>query len=348
MEKEADFNYRVYIVGIYSRNDKMSVKYSFSFFCLGLILLLCMALPVFAVDEYVIGPEDELEIVFWQVPEQNQTVTVRQDGKITLSIIGEIQAAGQTAKNLAEKIERDVSLYDKRISQATVTVIEYNSQKVFIAGQIGNPGKMTFEVIPDVWTIIKEAGGATDLGDLTRVSIIKSTEGGGEVITVNVLEAIATGTIDNLPKIVSGNTIEIPRAAGGVPGRQLASDFIERKNLFYIYGEVISPGNKSFEGEMDILDALGTAGGFTADADLNKVKIISKNASGTTVLHANLNDYKINGQAKRILIKREDTIVIGQKGRSFISWENLRDLAAVTTSIVTLYLLVDRNSDSNR
>ena len=318
-------------------------------FCILLcgLSIVCLATLLSAVDEYVIGPEDELTISFWQAPDQNQTVTVRQDGKITLSIIGEITAAGLTSRELADQIERNVSLYDKRISQATVTVTGYHSQKIFVAGQVGTPGTITFEVIPDIWTVIKEAGGATDQGDLTRVSIIKSQDQGGEVITVNVLQAIANGTTDRLPKLESGNTIEIPRAAGGVPGRQLTSDFTERKNLFYVIGPVHQPGNHGYEGEMDILDALGAAGGVTENANLKKVKVISKNGDGTTVLHANLEDYKKNGQAKRITIKREDTIIISERGRSFISWENLRDFAAVTTSIVTLYLLFDNRNNNN-
>ncbi len=300
-----------------------------------------------AAEEYIIGPEDELEISFWQVPEQNQTVVVRQDGKITLSIIGEIQAEGLTGRQLSEQIERNVSLYDSRISQATVTVTGYNSQKIFVAGQVGTPGKMTFEVIPDIWTVIKEAGGATEQGDLTRVSVIKTQEQGGEVITVNILEAIANGKIDNLPRLENGNTIEVPRAAGGVPGRQLTSDYTERRNLFYVIGPVNTPGNHSYEGEMDIIDALAAAGGLTESGDYTNVQVISKNSAGTTVLHANLDDYRKNGQAKRILIKQEDMIVVGQRGRGFISWENLRDFSAVATSLVTLYLLFDSNSNRN-
>jgi polysaccharide export outer membrane protein len=83
-------------------------------------------------DEYIIGPEDVLQISFWQEPTLDQTVMVRQDGKITLSIIGEITAAGLTSKELAGKIVKDVSLYNKKISQATVTVIGFLSRQVYV------------------------------------------------------------------------------------------------------------------------------------------------------------------------------------------------------------------------
>jgi polysaccharide export outer membrane protein len=269
-------------------------------------------------------------------------VTVRQDGKITLSIIGEITAAGMTSRELAQAIEQNVSLYNKKISQATVTVVSFNSQKIFVSGQVLLSGKKTYEVIPDIWTVIKEAGGASDLGDLTRVAIIRSKESGGEVVTVNVLEAVAQGTLDKLPKLKSGDTIEVPKMAGGVPGRQLAAEFGERQNLFYILGQVRSPGIQSYESGMDIFDAVGKAGGTTDLADLRKVTIISKNGAGSTVINVDLKKRQVAGQARRIVIKPEDTIVIGEKKHALLSWNQIRDFSAVAGTVVSFIYLINR------
>lgn len=313
---------------------------------LGICCIICLcSQPILANDEYIIGAEDMLQISFWQEPSLDQIVQVRQDGKITLSIIGEIQAAGLTSSDLATQIERNVSLYNQKISQATVTVTGFNSQKVFVSGEVVAPGKITYEVIPDLWTVIREAGGTSETGDLTRVSIIRANEDGGEMITVNVLEALASGSLENLPKLKSGDTVDIPRSAGGLPGRQLASDYGDRKNLFYVIGEVNRPGQLEFDGEVDILDAIGLAGGITERANLKDVKIITKNGTGTSVIKANLKKYREEGHPRRISIKREDLVVVGQKGRPWISWENLRDVATVTTALVTLYILIDQTRD---
>jgi len=307
------------------------------------VLLALVALSGWAfADEYVIGPEDVLRISFWQDPALDQTVAVRQDGKITLSIIGEITAAGLTSSQLSEKIESDVSLYHRQISQAAVTVIGFNSQKVFVTGQVGAPGKRTFEVIPDLWTVIKEAGGTTEAADLTRITIIRSGEDGGEKITVNLLEAIANGAVDRLPALKSGDTIEIPKMAGGVPGRQLAGDYSQRKNLFYVLGQVRAPGTHAFEDGLDILDAIGVAGGTSEFADLKNVRIISKIGSGSSVIKVDLKKYQKDGQARRLLIKPEDTVIIGQKGRSILSWGQLRDIAAVAGTVISFIYLIDR------
>jgi len=293
-------------------------------------------------EEYIIGPEDVLKISFWQDPALDQTVMVRQDGKITLSIIGEITAAGLTSRELADKIESNVSLYHKQISQATVTVIGFNSQKVFVTGQVSTPGKSTFEVIPDIWTVIKEAGGTTEAADLSRITIIRSGENGSERIAVNLLEAISNGTIERLPKLKSGDTIEIPKMAGGVPGRQLTDDYTQRKNLFYVLGQVRVPGTHAYEEGLDILDAIGVAGGTSEFADLKNVRIVSKIGNGSSVIKVNLKEYQKDGKARRLIIKPEDTVIIGQKGRSILSWAQIRDVAAVAGTIISFIYLIDR------
>lgn len=313
--------------------------------CIPVVIILLLAGAAgfaAAADEYVIGPEDIVRISFWQAPELDQEAAVRQDGKITISIIGEITAAGLTCRELASQIESNISLYNKKISQATVTVIGFNSQKIFVSGQVVAPGKKTFEVIPDLWTVIKEAGGATETGDLTRVTIIRSKESGGEVITVNVLEAISRGNLENLPKLNSGDTVEIPKTAGGTLGHQLANEYIGGKNVIYVLGEVRTPGVQTFENGSDLLDVIGGAGGMTAGADAEHVQIISKTGRGTSVTKVNLKKYQRDGQARRVVIKQEDTIVIGAKKSSFLSWTQLRDFAAVAGTVVSFIYLIDR------
>jgi len=296
-------------------------------------------------EEYVIGPGDVLKVSFWQDPSLDQEVQVRHDGKITLSIIGEIEATGFTSQQLADRIERNVSLYNTKVSQAAVTVIAYRSQRVFVSGMVSMPGKYSFEVIPDLWTVIKEAGGATETGDLSRVTIIRSRERGGEIITVNILEAIATGKVDQLPKLESDDTVEIPRVPGGVPGRQLASEYEEKRNLYYVIGQVNAPGIKAYEENIDILDAIGTASGTTSDADLTKVSVISKNGQGTSMMKLDLTKDQERGRARRVMVKPEDMIIVAQKKRAFLGWGTLRDVLAVAGTIASLYLVIENNNN---
>ena len=88
------------------------------------ILILCAAALAGDDQAYVIGVEDQISISFWQEPDLSSEVRVRSDGMITLPVIGDIQAAGLTARQLSELIVDQMAFYNPGISQSTVIVTE--------------------------------------------------------------------------------------------------------------------------------------------------------------------------------------------------------------------------------
>ena len=312
-----------------------------------IFLMLAFLMPLYALAEYTIGPEDILEIKFWQDNNLDALVKVRQDGKISLDIIGEVQASGMTTGELEREIVRQMSRYNKAISQAVVRVSEYGSQKVYITGQILNPGKYTFEEIPDLWTIINEAGGITETGDLTRVMIIRSGDHAGEVEVVNVADMVASGNVNSLPRLRAGDTIEISRAPAGLPARTL-SDRPVLKSIFYVTGAVNGPGALTLESNTDILDALALAGGPADNADLKKVTVVSKDGANTQMVRFNLEQYINSGVFGRYMIRPEDNIIVGRRAGGFLGINSITDFAAIIGAISTAVLLYDAlNSNSN-
>ncbi len=317
---------------------------------IGLALIATCLLLFFNVNlsaqEYKIGPEDVLQISFWQDPSLNQTVTVRQDGKITLSVIGEITAAGLTPPELASKIGDQVSRYNKQISQATVEVLRYNSQKVFISGQVLNPGKYSFEEMPNVWELIKEAGGITELGDLSNIVIIRGSVNKGEIVHVNLSNLIAEGDPSKYPELYPEDIVEVKRAPSesgpGLPSRAAT----ERKNIVYVIGRVGTPGAISLEENMDCLDAIALAGGPTPDADLGKVKIFNKQDPYSNVIIVDIDKRSEKGTPPRYKLRPEDTILIPpDEGGFWGTWGRIRDFVAIFGTVVSTYLLIDRFSE---
>lgn len=298
-----------------------------------------ISVSVYGQEPYIIGPEDVLEIRFWQDSNLNVDVKVTRDGKISLDIIGEVKAAGQTTTQLEREIVRQMSRYNNAISQAVVRVTEYNNQKVFVSGQILSPGKYTFEVIPDLWTIINEAGGVTELGDLGRVLIIRGGENAGEVEIVNVSEFAIAGRLNELPRVRSGDTIEIPRAPAGLPSSTLSQSH-DLRDLFYVIGEVNQPGAINLEKNIDILDAIALAGGPTSDANLGKAKIITKAGLGTQIKRVNLIKYTEEAIAGRVFISPEDVIILPQK-RGGLLGLRVTEWVAIIGGISTFVLMVD-------
>ncbi|MDD3731451.1 MAG: polysaccharide biosynthesis/export family protein [candidate division Zixibacteria bacterium] len=307
---------------------------------LGLFIFLCGLISPFA-SEYKIGAEDVLEVIFWQDPQLNTTVRVSLDGKITLDIIGRIDAAGKTTEELQNDIVRNISRLNKNISQAVVRVTAFNYNHVFITGEVETPGKKTFEEIPDLWTIINESGGITEFADLSRVAIIRGGEQAGQVEIVNIRNAIATGNLKDLPKIRRQDTIEIPRRLYGLTSSELTQP-VEKKNVIYVVGAVNQPGPVEFEENVDFMEILALAGGPTPEANLKKARILTKDGPYAQSYQINLEKYTETGRPARYILKNEDTFVIPQKSTSFFSGGITTWVALIggVTSAVLLYELI--------
>jgi protein involved in polysaccharide export with SLBB domain len=263
-----------------------------------------------------------------------------------VDIIGQIQAAGKTPTQLQNEIGRQMSRLTRDVSQSVVRVTAYNYNHVFVIGQVLTPGKKSFEEIPDLWTLLNEAGGFTDLADLSRVTIIRGGEESGKVEVVDVAGAIKTGRIDQLPKIRRQDTIEIPRTAADVPSAQLART-TERKNLIYVMGAVNTPGPKTFEEGIDLLDALALADGPTETADLKKTVLVVKDGYYSQAVTFDLNVSSNSGLPARYIMQREDAIIVPARQPSFAE-SGLRTTALVVgviASLVVTYEIIRRNTE---
>jgi polysaccharide export outer membrane protein len=295
-----------------------------------------------AAQEYTIGVEDVLSISFWQQPQLDVTVKVEENGKVSLPIIGEIEAAGLTKKQLAEEIVARISLYDPTISQAIVTVSEYNSRKVYIQGEVLNPGKYGFENIPDLWELLGEAGGPTEHADLSSVIIIR---GGpeGKVVTVDLDRCLRSGDLSQLPKLKPKDTINIPRSALSPTSSRAVPISLKKAKVYYLWGEVISPGAYPLKSQVDLTEAISLAGGPTSIANLKKVKLIKKGEGADTVIVTNLDHYLKKGIPKGLMIDSDNIVIVPAKRPGALSktWGVLREVVTVAGAAAGIYLLID-------
>ncbi len=291
-------------------------------------------------QEYRIGPEDQLEVNFWQDVQLNTLVRVSLDGTITLDIIGQIQAAGKTTVELQNDIVRSISRLNKNISQAVVRIAAYNYNHVYVSGEVRNPGKLTFEAIPDLWSILNEAGGVTNQADLTRVTIIRGGEQAGEVEIVNVGKAISDGTLASLPKVRRQDTIELPTNLMGMPAADIGRSS-ETRNVVYVVGAVVRPGPINFEDNIDVLEAIAMAGGPSPSARLDQAKIITKDGPYAQSLQVNLDKYSKTGKPFRYTLRKEDTILIPQRRTGGIG-ANLTTAISVLGAVTSAILIYNQ------
>jgi protein involved in polysaccharide export with SLBB domain len=232
---------------------------------------------------------------------------------------------------------------NKNISQVVITVLKYGSRNVFVGGQVAQPGLLYFETIPDLWEVIKLAGGPTEEADLSEVTVLRSEEDGGGVIHVDVAEILATGELDRLPQLSSGYSVTVPRLPLGLLPERFA-DSTKRKKAFYIYGNVAVPGRHAMESEIDLLEALVISGGPGPRADLSRVRIVSKGVDHPVVRVVDLERYGQTGGPYLYHIQREDAIYIPTKKRGFFSgtWGVIRDVMALGGTISSIVLILTR------
>ncbi len=129
--------------------------------------------------DYLIGDDDVLEINVWNEPDLKQSLPVRSDGKITLPLIGEIQAAGETPSQLQQAIAAKLKVY---ITHPTVTVmvLQMNSRKFNILGRVAKPGSYPLTATTTVLDAIAQAGGFQDFAKEKDVYILRKNSSGRE------------------------------------------------------------------------------------------------------------------------------------------------------------------------
>jgi len=140
--------------------------------------------PPLKAQEYLLQPGDELEIKFYYHPELNEKVTIRPDGKISLQLIDEIQAAGRTPGELDEIITQK---YAQTLVDPEVTVIVRSSGEVFVGGEVNHPGLIPFKGNLTLLGAIFQAGGFKGSAKISNVLVLrKGRDGNPELIRVNL------------------------------------------------------------------------------------------------------------------------------------------------------------------
>jgi polysaccharide biosynthesis/export protein len=157
--------------------------------------------------QYIIGPEDVLYISVWKEDQISRSVPVRTDGKISLPLVDDVQAAGLTPMQLKEVL---AAKFKSFIDNPTISVIvsEANSFKVFLSGEVKNPGVHRFRSDVTLVKLITQAGGFTEWANQKKILILRKEKGADKRITVNYKKIIDGDEPD--VTILSGDTVVVP------------------------------------------------------------------------------------------------------------------------------------------
>ena len=143
----------------------------------------------FGASEYRLGPEDVIGVMVWKQPDLSTSVVVRPDGKISLALLGELEATGKTSLQLQEEITKRLRQY---VSDPMVNVVvnEINSPKISVLGQVRKPDRYHIKQRLTVLDAIALAGGFTDFAKRDKVTIIRNSGPDKIRIQVNLRQVV--------------------------------------------------------------------------------------------------------------------------------------------------------------
>jgi polysaccharide export outer membrane protein len=158
---------------------------------------------------YIIGAADVLDISVWKEPDVSRTVPVRPDGKISLPLVSDVQAAGLTPSELAADLTTRLKKY-LNDPQVTIIVTEINSRRVYIVGEVARPG--AFPLLPDMTVLqaLADAGGFTTFANTKKIHILRTINGKQTEFPFDYRKVLEGNNSAENIKLLAGDEIVVP------------------------------------------------------------------------------------------------------------------------------------------
>jgi polysaccharide export outer membrane protein len=161
-------------------------------------------------ESYIIGVDDVLAVNVWKEPEVSRTVPVRSDGKISLPLAGEVQASGETPRQLETELSAKLRSY---ISEPEVTVIveQSKSQKFNVLGQVAKPGSYLLGNSPTVLDAIALAGGFRDFAKQKSIYVLRQNSDGTQArLPFNYKDVVKGKNSEQNVRLQPNDTVVVP------------------------------------------------------------------------------------------------------------------------------------------
>jgi len=158
---------------------------------------------------YKIGAQDVIRVDVWREDQLTRTVPVRPDGKITLPLLNDVQAAGMTPMELASVIREELKKFITN-PQVTVSVTEINSRRIYVNGEVNKSG--AYQLLPHMTILqaLSGSGGFTAFARVKNIYILRMQKGAPVRIPFNYKEAIKGKNSEQNIELEPGDTIVVP------------------------------------------------------------------------------------------------------------------------------------------
>jgi polysaccharide export outer membrane protein len=258
-----------------------------------LMAVLTVWLPMAAAvgPDYRIGLDDVLAISVSDQKELDQVVSVRPDGKISLILVGDVDAAGLTVAELASRLTTQYAR-TVRGAQVTVGVREIRSRSVYFPGNVVRPGTIQLTQELTLLQALSLVGGPLPTADLESAYVIR----GQTRIPVNIQSLLQKGDMAQNLQLQPGDSVVVPNA-----------------DAVYVQGEVKVPGPVKYTKGLTVVTAIAGAGGFTPLASARRVTVVRGEGAKKEVFRVNVNDIMNDPASRDFLLRPNDVITVPQR-----------------------------------
>lgn len=170
-----------------------------------------------AVNDYLIGVDDQLQVTVWHNPDLSVSVPVRPDGKVTVPLVGDIPAGGRTTDQVATEIQQKLGQYIRDPQVAVILTAlrshEYLS-RVRVTGAVRSPISIPYRQGMTVLDAVLAAGGTTEFAAADRTELYRRNEGGStQSYAVRLEKILQRGDLANNYPVQPGDVITVPQRA---------------------------------------------------------------------------------------------------------------------------------------
>lgn len=159
--------------------------------------------------DYVVGAGDVLGIVFWRQQDMSTEVVVRPDGRISVPLLNEIDAAGLTPEQLRQRLTTEGQRFVQD-PNVTVVVKQINSRKVYITGQVARPGPYPLTSSMNVLQLLSMAGGLLEYADGKNILVLRTVNGRPTQFTFNYKDMISRKNLKQNIDLKPDDTVIVP------------------------------------------------------------------------------------------------------------------------------------------
>jgi polysaccharide export outer membrane protein len=163
---------------------------------------------ILAGPDYVIGPEDVLHVAVWKEADLTATLPVRPDGKISLPLLNDVQAAGLTPMQLADSLTEKLKKYVAS-PRVTVVVTQINSKRIYLVGEVGHTGAVPMLPKMTVLQALSSAG-MTQFANTKKIYVLRMQNGKQEKLPVNYRKLVKGEQMEQNYILQPGDTIVVP------------------------------------------------------------------------------------------------------------------------------------------